>query len=236
MRSLSALFFAIIVCSGPASAEMIEFKTNVSILVNGDRANQGWWAPEGFGWYNNTINENIDMREESNNSFALLRTFYTFDLSSLAGTVVSAVLDLNQVNGKSWYSTNESTETIGFFDVTTDPYVLNYNQGKNTDIYNDLGSGTSYGIYTIQKGLGWNDKDAFELNSEALSAIQNATGGYFSIGGAILSGNGNDALLWETPQFVSLKIEIAPVPEPTTILLLATGLTALAGIRYRKSA
>ena len=139
-----------------------------------------------------------------------------------AGTVVSATLNLQRFCGN-----RESDPSCGIapggpaklpynlWDVSTDPATLNARSNNpNFAIYNDLGSGVNYGAFVLKTKGDPNHILSLDLDPAAIAAINAAEGGFFSIGGAIpLS---------------------SIVPEPSTFILMGTGLLGLVGLARRK--
>jgi PEP-CTERM motif len=104
---------------------------------------------------------------------------------------------------------------FNLWDVSTDPATLNAKvNNPNFAIYNDLGSGVNYGSFVLPTSGNPNDILNFSLDPAAVAAINAAEGGYFSIGGAIpLS---------------------SIVPEPSTFVLMGSGLLGMVGLARRK--
>ena len=116
----------------------------------------------------------------------LLRNFFTFDLSSLTGTVVSARLEVVRY----FYDSPDDSETLGLFDVSTDAATLNNNTGTSATIFNDLGTGVSYGTFVVNRYTHSSTETLiFSLNAAAIADI-NAASGFFSIGGSLQSLSG----------------------------------------------
>jgi hypothetical protein len=188
-------------------------------------ANQGWWAD---------VLANHDDNENYFVGIGLLhqmdhRDFFTFDLGSLpAAPVVSATLRLTRFGSS---TANEATETLAFFDVSTDAATLNQNDRLDLGIFADLGSGKSYGVFDVP-GMG-PDMDVFEfaLSPAALADIQAAAGGWFSIGGMLASDDGSDALFIGSSSYASIQQLVVVIPEPATGALLMAGLLGLARLR-----
>jgi len=173
--------------------------------------NQGWWS---------TANANFD--ENSNyivgaNSGAIYRNFFTFDLTLFEGGATSGYLSLPRGDVNLAHTTGPLPVLYTLWDVTTAADVLNANDGLNAGIYSDLGTGVFYGSVLVSDLL-TPDPLIVPLSPAAIAAINAGAGvGYFSIGGA-------------------LDVEGAPeVPEPGTLLLLGSGLTAFA-LRRRRQA
>lgn len=213
----------------PASAMTLTFRTSDS-RFDPDFDNQGWYDNTGF------------TTRPSDNYFTGspfggdLRSFFTFDLSSAAGigTVIGARLDLRRFFDS---ANNEPTETLEFFDVSADAATLSNNTGTGVSVYNDLGTGTTYGAFVVPGSGASDDVLSFQLNAAALADLNAALGGFFSIGGTLTS---QDTDVATSPDWLfgasdgtdpqELVLEFTPIPEPGTLLLLASG---LAGIRFR---
>ena len=154
------------------------FSTDQSEFRPGS-SNQGWWS-------------NQAITRSSNDNYIVgmccgggdLRNFFTFDLSGLDGTVVSATLVIRKFAGK-----GEPTETLRLSDVLTDAASLNDNRAIVPRIYKDLGRGHRYGTFQLSTVDETSRADVFELSllERALTDIQSAAGGFFSIGGRLLT-------------------------------------------------
>ncbi|MDC0937224.1 hypothetical protein OAS39_13145 [Pirellulales bacterium] len=166
--------------------------------------NQGWWS--------DTRNAN-----NSSDNYALGstgRNFFTFDLGSLAGTVASATLELRR------YSyTGNATETIEFFDVSTDAATLNNNTGTSVAIYDDLGTGTSYGQFEVSNIGSSFELLHFHLNAAAVADINGASGGFFSIGGSLTTNDGDDFVFGQSNGDGIQRLVVEVVPEPRSVTL-----------------
>src|ERR1041385_612588 len=113
--------------------------------------NQGWWL--GTSGFNSTFNDNILTGYSGGEEH---RSFYTFDLASTALSgqrVVGAALQIQRFG----ITTDSEAEVLGFFDVSTDPVTLNNNTGGDAAIFEDLGTGKSYGSFMLTNG------DFFEI-------------------------------------------------------------------------
>jgi hypothetical protein len=104
------------------------------------------------------------------------------------------------------------------YDVFTDAMTLNYTDGYSAAIHSDLETGKTYGWRRFLETESYDSYISLSLNGDAVSDINAAAGGWFSIGGTIR--------LTDEPV----------VPEPGTVALLAglgVGGTLLA-LRRRK--
>jgi hypothetical protein len=168
-------------------------------------SNQGWWSAV---VENDDANDNYIVGDSVGDGISLLNNFFTFDISGLSGTVVSATLNLQRFEGGS--NLGNATQSYSLYDVSTDAAVLNFNSGTNGAIFNDLGSGTNYGNYSVTVAGDPEEILNFSLLSSAISDINNAISNgseFFSIGGTLNPGG-------------------ATVPEPASIL----GLLTVAGL------
>ena len=162
---------------------------------------QGWWSTD---YSADDSNDNYIVGTIGTSQF---RDFFTFAIPEGLGTVTSAELILNR------FGSDGLPVTYSLFDVSTDTTTLNQNNGVNMAIFNDLGSGVSYGSVYVADTL--NDPLVISLNSAALAAIQGAEGGFFSVGGTLSDG--------------------MATPEPATVGLFGAGLLAFGLVRrFRK--
>ncbi len=147
--------------------------------------NQGWWA---------TREESLDSNDnylvgDSTTTPGIFRNFFTFDLSRKIGRVRAATLILRRYDGA-----GDATEVLGLFHVATGDRRLNDNQGRSDRIFRDLGTGTRYGRFTISTSDPGPVR--LRLNRAAVADINAARGGYFSIGGSLLSIDGDGERLF----------------------------------------
>lgn len=225
MRHLHALTLCLLLAPLAQGAQ-ITLTTSQSLLP-GEFRNQGWWTD---GSRDNLSSSNFNYLAGIN-AGSDYRNFFTFDLALLPDNIVVTGAELRVTR----FTTNSAniSETYALYDVSTDPAALNDNAGSNISIYDDLGTGTSYGTFAISTTAQTTDIASFNLNGNAIADLNAAGDGYFSIGGAVVTGgnlfagSGNS----NTPGVQELVITY--IPEPTSLALLAVG-AILVSRRHRR--
>ncbi len=164
-----------------SSSTVYTFSTGTNKIVAG-KNNQGWWSNTVAN--NNPTNDNYIV----GNFGGLLNDYFTFDISAFGNNCAlgtSATLTIPQGG----HGSGDPFLTLSLHDVSTDPLVLNTPAGTNQPnpaIYNDLGSGKSYGMFTLPGGAF--PEATLNLGSVVLQAINQAHANgqqFFSIGGTI---------------------------------------------------
>jgi hypothetical protein len=211
-------------CLAVSSAHAVTFSTAESEFTPGT-LNQGWWPSNPLETINVDTNDNhFTGHPAGPPSNGTLRSFYTFDVSTLDGPATSATFRVQR-----W--AQQVDVVLGFWDVTTPAAVVNFNNGSNTAIWTDLGSGNSYGSFNVATGA-LQDYLSFTLNSQALADI-NASGGFFTVGAAVASPEDGDIFAASGRDVTYLDIATS-VPEPGTFAMMAMGLALLGGAARRR--
>jgi hypothetical protein len=232
---------AALLCVGTAAhANTVTLGTSdASVVSQLGKTGQGWWSLDTTNILTNTNYSTGTSPDVSPGIDFSYRSFFTFDLSNpvLQGqTITGATLRLQAFLGTGY----NDGGLISFFDVSTSASALNHTVGiAPLAIWNDLGSGVSYGTGTVgspSRPIVFQSTDIldFQLNSAAIADLNNAIGnGLFSIGATkalreIFSGsgaNGNQQLV----------LELSPsVPEPSTWVMLILGFTGFGFMAYRR--
>jgi hypothetical protein len=177
------------------------------------------------------------------------RSFFVFHLPVFTQPIISAKLDLFNFGGSddipAGYYSDDSTETLSFFKVSTSIPTLIAGGSGLTGIFSDLGTGPAYGSTTVSSASNGQYVSLF-LNSAFLADLNAASGGSIALGGALMSladPNGYEFVFGNTDlssanpavrlTLVAGTASNIPVPEPSTYGLFAVGALALGAIRRR---
>jgi hypothetical protein len=236
MRPLSSLFrfrlglLAALVAGAASSGGAVTLTLSTAdSTLPGLGLNQGWWHASG---------SHLPFNADTTTSGLLgYRSFYLFDLGSVgSGTITSATLRIfhhasNALMGPGPWN-------VGFYDITSDPLQVKTAWTSPT-IYQDLGSGVSYGSGSFNTLGGY---ATFQLNAAALTALNTHGTGFFGIGAALLSPG--VAFSFTTGEITYLELQVtpfspppamaAPVPDHGSPLALASGLLLVFVQRIRR--
>ena len=191
-----------------------------------DSANKGWFNHLGeHRDHQNTYTGLATDDPYITDAREICRSFFVFDLRNVALPVSSAELRMS-ING---YFSNMPSEILDIYDVSTSATDFNHTYPQNSSglaIFDDLGSGNSYGSFTVLSSDNGKVLD-IPLNSQAVSNINASPDGFIVFGitarNAIsLSGdmkgvrfsNGN------VGEVVTNQLLLTPVPEPSTVAML----------------
>jgi len=227
-RSLIVILL-LVICSQLCSAEILTFNTYENPF--GDALKSQGWMSNGARIMNGYNPNNSDYVAGLASDGSEIRNFFSFDLSSLSDSdeIAGATLELTKFQ----YYSEDSSETYGLFHVDTLAATLNNRLDTRLDevIFNDLGTGVSYGEFEISKSGVAGDVLSFELNNEVISAINTsiAGDGWFSVGGAVssLGDSGVELIFASGGYYGTQRLLVNVVPEPASIILLSSGLLFL---------
>jgi hypothetical protein len=181
--------------------------------------NQGWWSDRFEQPRSGSVTDNYLTGLNING--ALYRGFFTFDLSDISGTVVSASIEIPLGSSMS----PVQFETLGLFDVTTPAAILNSKPGViDTNILNDLGTGNLYASKEVTIGSDPDTILQLFLNDIALFNINAQRGDFFSVGASIISLDQSQQAQYvfghtSSERFGPIELYINVVPEPDASLL-----------------
>ncbi|WP_334013501.1 PEP-CTERM sorting domain-containing protein [Alteromonas sp. S167] len=142
-------------------------------LITLNSTDNGWYKSDGI---HTTTNTNTFTGLFSGSEY---RSFYNFDVSSLVGGTITAASIRFFSTGR--IETDTGFEQIGIFNVTTLPGT-----GNSVAIFNDLGTGNTYGSRGLTLASGSTMPD-FTVTLTANSFADILNDNTFSLGAALLT-------------------------------------------------
>lgn len=171
-------------------------------------SDSGWWSSLTG---HDAINKNYLAGVCNDCSGVNHNNYFTFDLSEISGTVISASLNLFN------YRIAGSAIEYQLYDINSPLSAVRANGGSNNPVYNDLMTGISYGSIVYDQP---NKLSTISLNTAGILALNNALGGEFGVGGSVTGG-------------IDGPPSPPPIPEPETYAMLLAGL-GLIGLMSRR--
>jgi hypothetical protein len=164
------------------------------------------------------------------------RNFFVFDLTSVVTPVAAATLRLSNPPGG--YISPDASETYTVTDVSTSIASLVGGTG-GLAAFTDLGSGAVYGSLMMTAADN-GTVVSIVFSPAGLAAINGALGGTFAVGGFVTTIGGGfpfTELVFGSSGSLSdtRELDLTLVPEPSSMLLLASGVLALS-LRHRQDA
>jgi hypothetical protein len=144
-------------------------------------ADSGWWDSTGG---HTSTNKNYIAGKSGT---TLFNDYFVFNLSGVTQTITGAQLRLSEASNG--YNSPDPTETYSLFDVSTSIAALEATGSGQTAIFNDLGTGTTFGSRDIS-ATDRNTVVTIGLNAAAIAALNATRGGQFALGGAVTTISG----------------------------------------------
>jgi len=217
----AVIFFSLFASILPSHSATIRLSTTDSV-ISGKR-NQGWWSDtfENVARNPKYLIGTFGIIVQDNR--ATYRSHVSFDLPDLDEQVISATLRLTrfgsaggELPGDRNNINSGVVQTIELFDVSTNAVVLNTTDGINLRIFEDVGTGGSYGHFDRLQIWNASGVEEFALNRAALDAINAAGPGAFSIGLTLPSATPNVNHFLFGPSFWDDSVQelVLVTPEP----------------------
>ena len=182
-----------------------------------------------FGWYASNGSQNGVSANICAGCFGDYRNWLGFDLSTIAGTIVSA--ELRVFSNVS----NDGNQSIEWYEILTS--YNNLGQVSGLAIYNDLGDGQLFSSGVANSNQ-WN---SYTINSAGILSLNSFLGTKWAIGGKNLSNQdafGYTYAYNQTHPNIQLVLTTGSVdvPEPSTLSLFALALMGLVSRKFKKQA
>ncbi|HEY3285162.1 MAG TPA: hypothetical protein VGN26_23060 [Armatimonadota bacterium] len=170
------------------------------------------------------------------------RDFFVFDLSSLdltGKTITDVRLELTVF---SIYASVGGSVAYGTYDVSTPASDLMADQSGATGIFDDLGTGVSYGGFGLPSAISGSGEVTLDLTPAVEADLAAAAGGYFALGGKTQSVGpcfvfGGSGSLGSPPMGVQrLIVTTTPVPDGVPAGMALCALLPLGALLRRRRA
>jgi hypothetical protein len=163
------------------------------------------------------------------------RNFFIFDIPTFSGSIVSAMLILNNPN-PSGYSSSDPTETYTLFSYEGDLEPLSDGTG-GVSVFDDLGGGTSYGSRVVSAADNESNVEII-LDDSFLADVQRHVG-LFAFGGRLttIEPQVSDQIMFgATPRASPRQLILTTaVPIPAAVWLFGSALGLLGWMRRRET-
>ncbi|MES2674584.1 MAG: hypothetical protein V4660_10110 [Pseudomonadota bacterium] len=160
----------------------------------------------------------------------IYHNFFVFDLGNINEPITSATLQVQSHEVK-------GIGTYNLFDVLTPPEMLDMNTADSVDIFNDLGTGTTFGSFNANPGNSFQTLQ-LTLNQSAINAI-NSADGLFAIGGSFATNFTTSYIFGASDNIEQMKLILnttsVEVPQPGGLALLVIGLFSIGFCRKIKT-
>jgi hypothetical protein len=163
------------------------------------------------------------------------RSFFTFDLSTVSGRVISAQLDMATVLDP--YSSGPGPVTFNLKAYSGNIQALD-SDNAGTEGFDSLASGTLLATTDVSpSAVNVNGSLNITLDPAALLAIQNAEGSMFSVGGSLATNFVPDLLFGYSDGAppTELVLTTSAVPEPAPFTLLAAIASGIGIFSFKSS-
>jgi hypothetical protein len=228
----SARKFLAVTLGGAALSLLAVVPANAQTLT---AIQQGWFT--NFGEHNSG---NSNYFAGNSSGFAILRNFFTFDLTGISSMITGATFQIyNPSNG---FRSGDSTETYSFGTTSANSVQLASSYGSGSvagqGIYNALGSGTAIGSLVVSSASN-NQTLSLSFNAAGISYLNSNLGSKVSFGGQVtsISGSGDQFIFGFSggnQPTLSLQTASNLTPESDGIWLFLPALLPVAFLMYKR--